>query len=84
MNTDELKAFRKSLKLTQEEMGDAIGIAMRTYQDLENGKSSIKPLHVKALERAALSLAVERGEPMLAPAPVRKDALELARLITGE
>jgi len=32
----------------------------------------------------ALMLAVENRQPMLAPAPVRNDALELACLITGK
>ncbi len=46
--------------------------------------SKVRPIHAAAAERAALTLAVERGNPMLAPASVRRQAPELARLITGE
>jgi transcriptional regulator with XRE-family HTH domain len=83
MTPAELVALRKELlDLTQTELADLIGLSLRAYQDLEANKAAIRPVHVLALERAAEKLAVEHGDPMMAPASVRKDALALANLIT--
>ena len=84
MTAADLVALRKSLNLTQAEMAERIGLGLRAYQDIEGGVSKLRPIHVNAAERAALSLAVERGNPMLAPAGVRREALDLAGLIRGE
>lgn len=83
MTSDELKALRSSLGLTQAEMARRIGLAISAYQDIETGVRSPRDGHALAAERAALAIAVERREPMLAPANVRREALELARLLTG-
>ena len=69
--------------LTQAAMAGRMGLDARAYQGIEAGASALRPMHARAAERAALALAVERGDPMLAPAGVRRDALDLARLITG-
>jgi transcriptional regulator with XRE-family HTH domain len=83
MDAAELIALRKRLGLTQTELGRHLGVALRTVQEWELGSSRIRTVHVAAVERVALEIAVERGEPMLAPPGVRRQALELARLITG-
>lgn len=36
------------------------------------------------VERVALFVAAKRSNPMLAPASIRREALELVRLITGD
>jgi len=79
----EIAAIRATLRLTQAEMAERIGLGLRAYQDIEGGVSKVRQIHIAAVERAALALAVERGNPMLAPASVRREALEIARLITG-
>jgi len=58
-------------------------MTLRPYAELESGRSEFRPIHARAAERAALEVAIERGNPMLAPASIRREALELARLITG-
>lgn len=83
MTAEELIALRKSLGLTQAELGERIGLALRSIQEIESGKTPVRPSHALAAERIALALAVERKDPMLAPAAVRREALELARLIAG-
>ena len=83
MTHAELAALRNTLGLTQAAMAERMGLGARAYQDIEGGISKVRPIHVAAIERAALALAVERGNPMLAPAAVRRHALDLARLITG-
>ena len=81
MNAAELTALRRGLGLTQTEMAERMGLSMRAYQVAEAEEGEIKVRHVAAAERVALSVALERKNPMLAPAGVRREALELARLI---
>jgi transcriptional regulator with XRE-family HTH domain len=83
MTAEEMTALRKSLGLTQAEMGERIGLALRSVQEIESGKTPLRLSHALAAERIALGLAVERKEPMLAPAAIRREALELVRMITG-
>ncbi|HEY8066654.1 MAG TPA: helix-turn-helix transcriptional regulator [Methylosinus sp.] len=82
MTNEELVALRKRLGLTQAEMANRMGLGHRAYQTLEAGES-LRGLHVAAAERVALTVAVERGDPMLAPVEVRREALALARMVTG-
>jgi transcriptional regulator with XRE-family HTH domain len=84
MTPDELVSLRKRLDLTQQGLGELIGLGLRAYQDLEAGKSPIRPLHVLALERVAEKLAVVAKNPLMAPETVRRDALDLAALIQVE
>jgi DNA-binding XRE family transcriptional regulator len=82
MTADELIALRRACGLTQTEFAERVGMTLRPYQSLESGGEML-PRHVLAIERAALAIAVEKKAPMLAPPSVRRDALELCRLITG-
>jgi transcriptional regulator with XRE-family HTH domain len=77
---EDLIDLRNSLHLTQQEMAERLGMALRSYQDIEAGKSKYRFIHRLAAERAALALAVEKGTPELAPIAVREEALELIRL----
>jgi transcriptional regulator with XRE-family HTH domain len=84
MTAEELVALRKSLGLTQTEMAELMGMKTRAFQEIENGRSPVREIHRLAAERGALHLAAERGEPMLAPASARRDALKIAQLMLGE
>lgn len=81
MTTEELIALRKSLGLTQAEMAEGMGLSHRAYQNVEAGPG-IRKMHAVAATWVAMVVAVEKAEPMLAPAPARKIALSLANLIT--
>ncbi|MDR9781608.1 helix-turn-helix domain-containing protein [Rhizobium redzepovicii] len=59
MSYNELAAMRKELGLTQADMADRMGVPFRTYQDLEAGKSAVRPIHLKA---AAYARKLERKE----------------------
>lgn len=48
----DLKAFRASLDLTQHEMAEAMGMPFRSYQDIEAGKSPVRPVHEAAAKYA--------------------------------
>lgn len=84
MDRANLAALRKAFGLTQSEMATLMGLSSRAYQEIESGRSPLREIHVLAAERVALSMAVRKPDLSLAPANVRKEALELARLITGE
>lgn len=78
--------LREKAKLTQSEMADLMGLGRTAYQDLEKDDpdwKKFKNRHLLALERVSLKLAVEREDISLALPSVRRDALDLAKLITG-
>lgn len=83
MSAKIMKELREAAGLTQEEMAGWMGLGRAGYQDIETGESKFKPRHLLALERVSEKLAVERGDINLALPSVRRDALDLARLITG-
>jgi DNA-binding XRE family transcriptional regulator len=81
MTPQDLVALRKSMDLGQALMAETIGMSLRGYQALESGDTAIRPLHVLAMERAAEKVAIATKNPMVAPATVRRDAQELARMM---
>jgi DNA-binding XRE family transcriptional regulator len=86
MSARQMKELREAAKLTQVEMAAVMGLSKTAYQDLEKDDpfwKSFKRRHLLALERASLTLAIERGDISLALPSVRRDALDLAKMITG-
>lgn len=83
--SEQLRQYRIVADLTQAEMADRMGLGLSAYQDLEagDGMKKFRTRHKLAFERASLTLAVERGDINLAVPAVRRDALDLARLIAG-
>jgi hypothetical protein len=79
---EDLISLRKDLGLTQQGMADQLDMALRSYQSIEAGDSEYRFIHRLAAERVALMVAVDKKDPMLAPGPLRRDALELVR--TGQ
>jgi transcriptional regulator with XRE-family HTH domain len=82
---DDLIQLRKEMGLTQQQMADALDMALRSYQSIESGESEYRFIHRLAAERVALMIAADKKAPMLAPQAVRDDAIELVRVgrITG-
>lgn len=83
MTAEELKALRVMIGITQQEMAQSMGLALRLYQDLESGKKDLKIRHAQTAERASLHFAVEKKNPMIALPPIRKEALDLVDMIRG-
>lgn len=81
MTAADLIKLRKAIGLTQREMAELMGLGQRAYQVIETSTGPLKDRHRRLAERAALERAVALKNPMLAPAPIRREALELARLI---
>lgn len=87
MSAKAMKELREAAKLTQAEMAGLMGLGRTAYIDLEADDpdwKKFKSRHLLALERVSLKLAVERGDINLALPSVRRDALDLAKLITGD
>ncbi len=63
LDRDEFIAMRKTFGLTQTEWGSSLGLSLRAVQEIENGSTKLRELHVLAAERAALKIAAARGEP---------------------
>ncbi|MCA0357360.1 MAG: helix-turn-helix domain-containing protein [Proteobacteria bacterium] len=86
MSAKEMKALREAAGLTQVEMAARMDMGRSSYIDLEADDpdwKKFKRKHQLQLERLSLSLAVEKGDINLALPSVRRDALDLARLVTG-
>ncbi|OCP36747.1 helix-turn-helix domain-containing protein [Ensifer sp. LC163] len=54
-----LKYWRTGAGLTQAAFAAAMGVPLRTYEDLESGKSAIRPVHINAAGWAMITLASE-------------------------
>lgn len=86
MTAETMKQLREAAGITQVEMADRMGLGRTAYLDLEDGDGDWKKFkrkHLMMLERASLTLALEKGDINLAIPSIRRDALELARMITG-
>lgn len=53
---NELHALRLATLTTQATMAEHMGVPLRTYEDLETGKSTIRPVHLNAAKWACLSV----------------------------
>ena len=79
-----LKRQRKTLGLAQSGMAYRMGLSLRPYQQLELNPDKVRKRHIRLAESVALDVALEQNRPELAPASVRKKAMELARMIAEE
>ncbi len=57
----ELRAIRAGLNITQAKMAEAMGIPLRTYEDLASGRSTVRPVHLKAAYFAIIEHAANNG-----------------------
>lgn len=86
MSVQEMKALRERAKLTQAQMAERMGLGKTAYVDLELGDDDWKKFkhrHQLALERASLTLALERRDIDLALPSMRREALDFAGLVSG-
>jgi DNA-binding XRE family transcriptional regulator len=61
-----MKAFRANLGLSQSELADKMGLPLRTYQDIESGKSPVKRVHQAAARYAEweINRALRKSSPL--------------------
>ncbi len=66
-NTKALKALRDRFTISQREFAQWMGVPLRTYEDLESGRTPIREIHVRAAQMAALLIAEEKDEATKLP-----------------
>jgi len=83
MTNQELIFLRLSWGWSQTNMADHLGLPLGAYQDLENRKGDLLPVYALAIERLGLAHASAMRDPGAASGTVRREALELARLLAA-
>jgi transcriptional regulator with XRE-family HTH domain len=79
-----LTKLRKALGIAQSEMAERMGLSLRPYQELESKDRSVRPRHVRLAESVALDIVIEKQNLELAPANVRKKAVQLALMLVQQ
>jgi len=57
MTLAELIELRNRLDLSQTQMAEQLGLSLRAYQEIENGRAVFRRIHALAVERIALRFA---------------------------
>lgn len=83
MTREDLIALRKRLGLNQSEMAEAIGLKIRAYSNIETGDAELRQMHILAAERAAIDIAMERGDPLAIPAHIRSKIAAVYHALNG-
>lgn len=78
----DLARFRSHMGMTQAEMANELGLSLRAYQDIEGNKSELRPIHVMAIERSSLRLAIRLGRADYALPLIRQDAFTYSRVFS--
>jgi len=63
-----LKEFRTARGFSQQQMATAMGMPLRTYEDLEAGRAALRPVHVNAARYSAWQL---RNPPTVKGLPLQ-------------
>lgn len=87
MERNELYDLRTAAGVTQTVMAKAMGVSMRTYQDLELDPTKQRGVHLQAAKFTVLELAIERDRPESLPATLHDvvtKANNLVRLAQGK
>ncbi len=59
MTSDELKRLRGLTPYSQSGFAKQMGVPLRTYEDLEAGRSTVRPVHLNAATWAVVKAAAE-------------------------
>ena len=65
MSIEALEQLRDKAKVTHEDLAKRMGVTDEEYRALLTGKTRFRRLYVNALDKAALSLALELRDPSL-------------------
>ncbi|WP_112959955.1 helix-turn-helix domain-containing protein [Agrobacterium tumefaciens] len=57
----DLKTLRNGAALTQAEFAEAMGVPLRTYENLESGSTPTRPVHLNAAYWGLIKLAHQSG-----------------------
>lgn len=59
MSAEELKKLRDATHLTQRDFARAMGVPLRTYENLESGRVEVRLVHLNAAKLAIIELIAE-------------------------
>ncbi|WP_105430205.1 helix-turn-helix transcriptional regulator [Neorhizobium sp. T6_25] len=71
----DLKIMRNQIGVTQVAMAEAMGMPLRSYEDVESGKSATRPIHIAAAKWAAIKIKATGKSDN----PLPSDVAEMAR-----
>lgn len=75
---NDLHALRSAVNATQADFASHMGVPLRTFEDLETGRSTLRDIHIRAAEMAAMQLAVDRLSASTLPHKLQQIAKDLA------
>ncbi len=81
MTTLSLQDIRHRMGVTQSAMAQSMGVPLRTYEDLEAGRSTVRPVHLQAARYAAVLLAPKSVDGALRLPP---DVLEAVKTVVSQ
>lgn len=79
-----IKILRERMGITQKQLADMLEMSLTQVHDLENGKANVRKIHIMAIERASLSIALDKGKPEIADAGIRQDMIRFIKLWAGD
>jgi len=65
MDATDLIDLRTSLNISQITMASRIGLSLRVFRNIENGKVPLRRVHELAIERVLIGYAIDRNDPEL-------------------
>ncbi|WP_019567252.1 DNA-binding transcriptional regulator [Agrobacterium sp. 10MFCol1.1] len=68
MSAEELKALRQSTCMSQKDFSIAMGLPLRTYENLESGRVDVRQVHMNAAKWAIVEILAQ-NHPGLIHAP---------------
>lgn len=78
-----LAYFRHCAQVSQARMAEKMGMPIRTYEDIEAGRSVFRPIHIAAAKMALIEIAVEKEDLTILPLPLL-DTIKKAGELLGE
>lgn len=75
-----LQFLRHYAGVSQARMADLMGMPLRTYEDIEAGRSKYRPVHLAAGKWALLQIAAEKRDLSILPLEMQAFCRSLAAL----
>jgi transcriptional regulator with XRE-family HTH domain len=76
MDAAQFVRLRRLMGLSQSDMAQELGLSLRGVQNIENGESPLRRIHVLAAERIAIKFGIERKDYSLLDADSWRDLID--------